>query len=192
MKEEKVGKQAVQDTSPLETSDDQYYDLKWSVAEEHRVNELPQYETGLIQRCPYKLQGKDAMAATMLEGLAAYLQSSEWDSDEMAELLGLADTLPPKVTGIRKLNGGRYEFFVQAVSYFTTAFKSILKYSEEFHRGTSGQELTDDDLSKLVVIILDFVKKRARGYLIPPIYELQNFAYIISRGPVKEQDMHID
>jgi hypothetical protein len=192
MDEEKDGKQAVQDTAPLETNHDPYYDLKRSVvAEENRVNVLPQYETGLIQRCPYNLQGKDALAATMLEGLAAYLQSSKWDSDEMEELLGLADTSPPKVTGIWKLNGGRYEFFVQAGSYLPTAFKSRLKYSEEFRRGTPGLELTDDDLSKLVVIILDFVKKRVQ-YLIPPIYELQNFGYIISRGPVKEHDMHID
>jgi hypothetical protein len=171
IKEEKVGKQAVQDTAPLETSHDPYYDLKWSVAEEDRVNVLPQYETGLIQRCPYNLQGKDAMAATMLEGLAAYLQSSEWDSsDEMEELLGLADTSPPKATGIRKLNGGRYEFFVQAGSYFPTAFKSILKYSEEFRRGTPGLELTDDDLSKLVVIILDFVLKKKGGPILDSPY----------------------
>jgi hypothetical protein len=115
----------------------------------------------LIQRCPYDLQGKDAMAAMMLEGLAACLQSREWESEEMGELLGLANTSLPKVTGIRELNGGRYEFFVQAGSYIPSAFKSILKYSEEVRRGTPGLELTDDDLSKLVVIILDFVKKRA-------------------------------
>jgi hypothetical protein len=197
MKEEKVGKLAIQETASLETTEpletifDPYYDLNWSVAEVNRVDELPKYETGLIQRCSNELQGKDAMAAMMLEGLAAYLQSREWYSDEMGELLGLADTSPAKVTGIRKLNGGRHEFFVQAGSYIPSAFKSILKYSEEVRRGTPGLELTDDDLSKFVVIILDFVKKRAR-YMIPNNYDLQNFGYIVSRGPVKEQDMHID
>jgi hypothetical protein len=95
IKDEKVEKKTRQDTTrlettaPLETSFDPYYDLKWSVAKEKRVDELPQYETGLIQRCPYELQGKDAMAAMMLESLAAYLQSREWGSKEMTELLGL-------------------------------------------------------------------------------------------------------
>ena len=71
------------------------------------------------------------------------------------------------------------------------AFYTILRCSEKLKRANIDLVLTDDDLGKLVGMIVGLATDRA-SYAVPPTHALQNFAYIISYGQVDKQDVQID
>jgi hypothetical protein len=130
------------------------------------------------------------MAAIVLEGLSDYLQN-KWNEPEIQELLLLAYSATPKTTGIRKISGGRFEFFVQVRDCIPAAFKTVLRQSEKIRRGQPNLDLTDDDLGKLIGIIVGFAGRTACN-LVPADYACQNYAYIVSFGGQIQQDVHID
>jgi hypothetical protein len=162
--------------------------LKWEKKICNNEGDLPDYNKGDLIECPKTLLGDNAMAALVLEGLSDFLQK-KWVSIERDEFRHLASLSLPKITGIRKINGNRYEFFVRVKDCVPAAFKTILRYSERMRRADRNLFLTDEELSKLIELIVGFATERSS---VTPMYALQNFAYIVSFGPVKEQDVHID
>jgi hypothetical protein len=131
------------------------------------------------------------MAAIVLEGLRNYLQNN-WNKPEIQDLLLLVYSATPKTTGIRKISGGRYEFFVQVRDCTPAAFKTVLRQSEKIRRGQPNLDLTDDDLGKLIGIIVGFAG-RTGSNLVPADYAFQNIAYyIVSFGGQIQQDVHIN
>ena len=163
----------------------------WSfTANPDEVHALPNYRTGSVITCPPTLNGDNAMAAIVLEGLSLFLQKN-WDSDEMTTVRRLTISDAPESTGIREISGNRYEFYVLVKNKIPAAFKTILLHSEKSRLANNDIELTDDDLSRLIRLIVGFAAGRALSSL-PEGYILQNFSYIVSRGEERRQDMHID
>ena len=170
---------------------DQTPRVEWRKKLTNVTSELPLYDKGKLYRCPNLLKGENAMAAIILEGLSEFLQE-EWHSLERNELSPLANLSLPSTTGIRKITGGRYEFYVLVKGSTPAAFKTLLQYSEKLRRKDPHLDLSDDDLGKLIGMIVGFATERARSCMIDSSYVFQNFAYIVSFGVSAEQDVHID
>ena len=165
------------------------HNIKWD--KKGSTTKQPKYDKGEFDRCPSSLTGDDAMAALVLEGLSAFLQN-KWESLEMEELRELASNsrLSP-ITGIRTITGGRFEFYVQVKGCTPAAFKSVLRESEKMRRKDPNLDLTDDDLGTIIGIIVRFASERAT-WMVHAGYSFQNFSYIVSFGPVEQQNVHID
>jgi hypothetical protein len=164
--------------------------IVWNNTNKLRTKVAPEYHTSRLAKCPNQLEGDDAMAAIVLQGLSDYLQN-KWNEPEIQELLLLAYSATPKSTGIRKISGGRYGFFLQVRDCTLAAFKIVLRQSEKNRRGQPNLDLTDDDLGKLIRIIVGFAGRTAYD-LVPADYDYQNFAYIVAFGGQIQQDVHID
>ena len=70
------------------------------------------------------------MAAMILEELSDYLKK-HWNHEQMKPVFDLVKANAPKITGIRRISGNRYELFVQVEDCTPTAFKTILSIQRE-------------------------------------------------------------
>ena len=163
---------------------------EWSPTHTGMFGDLPECNKGSVIACPESLEGDNAMAAMVLEGVSHYLQD-HWISDEIDDLRFLATVSLPKITGIRSITGNRYELYVRVKDSTPAAFYTILRLSERLRRANPHLVLTDDELCKLVTMIVGLATDRA-GNAVPTTHALQNFAYIILYGSVDSQDVHID
>lgn len=148
------------------------------------------YVRGTLIYCPPTLHGYKAEAARVLEGLIQYLHQN-WKSDLMTELIRLSLMSASDITGMRQISGNRYEFYVSVKNKIPAAFKTILMHSEKIRLADNDLDFSDDDLSRLIRIIVKFAAERACATL-QEGYSLQNFSLIVSLGQVRSQDMHID
>jgi hypothetical protein len=152
---------------------------------------VPVYETGQIIDCPKTLEGDNALAAMVLEGWSAYIQD-HWDEEDVVSVLQMARTnAKPETIGVREITGNRYEFYVRVKGCTPAAFYTLLRCSEKIRRKDPCLVLEDEDLVKLVGIIVAFATNRAREILHLG-YDMQNFALIVSIGKVDPQNVHID
>jgi hypothetical protein len=165
--------------------------IEWTKVTPKRKEVLPEYITGKLNHCPKELQRDSAMAARVLEGLSEYLKK-KWISEEMDALRQLAaSTISPNITGIRMISGNIYEFYVRLKNCTPAAFYKLLRCSDRMRRKEPGLVLTDEDLVKLVRMIVEFAIKQARP-MVGVNSSFQNFAYIVSYGKIARQDVHID
>jgi hypothetical protein len=136
--------------------------------------------------------GKDKVVVEVLTSLSDYLRDN-WNSEQLAfiEIIG-GNGENLVMNGLRKLNGNRYEFFILVKDHFASAFRWILKLSEERRLNKIG-EIDKPYLFDLTQSIIRFATKRAR--LVPTLsdlnFELQNFGYIILKGTNPAQDVLI-
>jgi hypothetical protein len=131
--------------------------IKWNYTNKQKRAVEPEYHTSRLAVCPNQLEGNDAMAAMVLEGLSDYLQK-KGNEPKRQDLLLLAYSATPKTTGLRKILGGRYEFFIQVKDCTPAAFKTVLRRLEKIRRGEHNLDLTDDDLGKLIGLIDGFAR----------------------------------
>jgi hypothetical protein len=167
--------------------------LQWKPINTIKKNQLPTVLEGEIILPPESLQGDNAMAAMVLEGVSEYL-TQNWEEQEMCDLWFLATCSLPKITGIRSISGNRYELYVRVKDSTPAAFYTLLRYSERLRRKDPDLVLGDNDLCELVDMIVGFASDRVftKDKISKTTYELQNFAYIVTYGDVEKQDVHID
>ena len=191
-KVEKIAALGALEATELLVAQEQNSIPKWTNSADKKKgnNSQPEYSTGKLSMCPPSLHGGNAMAAMILEGLSDYLKK-HWIHEEMKPVFDLVKANAPKITGIRRISGNRYELFVQVEDCLPTAFKTLLKYSERMRRKEPQLMLNDDELGQLIGMIVGFAKERASS-MVEDGYVFQNFAYIVSRGAVTAQDVHID
>ena len=78
--------------------------ITWKQAYLLKEDVVPEYKEGKVIKWPMKLHGNSALAAKILIGFHDYLQ--KWrNSDDMKEILKLAEDSDPKLSGIRKITG---------------------------------------------------------------------------------------
>jgi hypothetical protein len=95
---------------------------------------IPVYKTGQVIECPKTFEGKNAMAAMVLEGWSAYIQDN-WDSEDVESVLQMARTSPKtKTVGVRQISGNRYEFYVWVKGCTPAAFYTLLRCLEKMRR----------------------------------------------------------
>ena len=100
----------------------------WTCASHIELTEqLPKCGKGEVSTCPRTLVGDNAIAAFALEGISSYLQN-HWNSEEMTELLSVAEYDIPNITGLRTITGNRYEFYVRVKNCTPAAFYTLLMY----------------------------------------------------------------
>ena len=190
-KEEKEREQATTEAPSEVIAEETIANLHWKNAYTQIPGDEPVYKAGRLIECPDELQGENAMAAMMLLGFSHYLQEN-WDSEEVMEVLQLAKTgTNAKITGVREISGNRYEFYIRVEDCTPAAFCRILRYSEKMRRNDLNLLLDEEEMVKLVGMIIAFAKERAR-LMLDERYELQNFTLIVSHGKVPRQDIHID
>jgi hypothetical protein len=185
-----IAREHAEEVAATSLADEQTESYNWSNAHIKKNDVPPEYLAGHVIECPKKLQGDNALAAMMLEGVSVYFDKN-WKSDEVHSVLNLADK-EDNITGIRSIGGNRYELYIQVKGCIPAAFKTILLYSEKIRRKDPNLDLTDDVLGTLIGIIVAFLTERAREYEPLRSYAFQNFAYIVSFGKVPRQDIHID
>ena len=111
-KEEKEREQSTTEAPSEVIAEETIANLHWNNAYTQIPSDEPVYKAGRLIKCPDEIQGENAMAAMMLLGFNHYLQEN-WDSEEMAEVLQLAEKgTNPKITGVRQISGNIYEFYI--------------------------------------------------------------------------------
>jgi hypothetical protein len=190
---ERVGEEAMSILAAAATGASVELDANSAVSSRENSDEgdaATGYVRGTLIYCPPTLHGYKAEAARVLEGLIQYLHQN-WKSDVMTKLIRLSLMSASDITGIRQISGNRYEFYVSVKNKIPAAFKTILMHSEKIRLADNDLEFSDDDLSRLIQIIVGFAAERACATL-QEGYSLQNFSLIVSLGQVRSQDMHID
>jgi hypothetical protein len=160
---------------------------------DNMTGQFPEYIRGTLVLPNKTWHGEDKLVVEVLSSLSDYLRDN-WHSEQLSfiEKIG-SNGENLHMNGLRKLNGNRYEFFISVQDHFASAFRWILKLSEENRLNKTGQ-LDEPYLFALTESIIRFATKRAR--LVPALsdlnFELQNFGYIVSMGNATQQDVHID
>ena len=166
------------------------------VAEEQNsivCTQTPKYNLGKLVMANKTWTGEDYVVVQVLTSLSVYFRDN-WHKDELAFIENIGNNGENLLlNGLRKINGNRYEFFILVKDRFASAFRWVLKLSEEKRLKKSG-ELDESYLFQLTQSIINFATRRAR--LVPALsstnFEMHNFGLIVSKGKSQAQDVHID
>ena len=94
----------------------------------------------------------------------------------------------PQLTGVRMINGGRYELFMDAPNMADVALRKLIRLAKEV-LGSSLQTIAENE-------VLERIKTYAvsQAMLDPRTnhHRFGNFGFILSYTQVKAQDVHID
>ena len=150
------------------------------------------YLRGQLVLPPLNWVDTDVTVLAVLKGLHDYLQK-KWKSKELKFIRVLAHSKDqhPEDTGVRYLNGNRYELYVKVDKMSHSGFARALLLSERYRLKNPAIDM--DHVRGLIENVVCFATKRAKTLeQLSSGYVFQNFGYIFSHGKVERQDVHID
>jgi len=151
---------------------------------------LPSYNKGELVFPPKDMSTHDV--GQVLEGLFDYMNRN-WKKEVELYIVEACASGESKMTGVREISGGRYEFFVKAKGKNSYAFQSILKKSEQARAAGDEDKVNDGYVCKVIEKIIEFAIQQAKTIeMLSSGYDMQNFGFIMSYGHVPKQDIHID
>jgi hypothetical protein len=96
-----------------------------------------------------------------------------------------------EITGLRQINGSRFEVFLKADGKATGAIDWIIQEAQKM--ATKEELVTRDQVNEIRERVINYAMQEAKkDSRVRSGYEFQNFGLIFSFGNVEGQDVHID